>query len=218
VGSILQVEFHANPHGKFKEWSYSHLFLLHGQFIVNIDPLINSCLFASGTRVYRSHSLSHSLTPSTPSPAVADVLAQKADESTGLLIHWIADFDLCFPPIESIYYAFVKTGHDACMKDCFPKLSLHGHNEQSTEIILKSPDPTHSSSINNTHSLEKSQLDVFQWHGSNVGRVERMQIHVPSNPKQPKCQWPIEWLFVVHHGYSFTGADAISHRSIVHDG
>lgn len=85
VGSVLQVEFHANPHGKFKEWSYTHLSLLHGQSIVDTDLLINSCLFSLGTRVYCSDSLSHYLTSSTPSPAVANVFAQAANESTGFL-------------------------------------------------------------------------------------------------------------------------------------
>ena len=86
IGSALRVEFHANPDGKFKEWSYTHLFLLHGQSIVNIDPLISSCLFSLGTRVYRSDSLSHSLTSSTASPTVANVFAQAANESTGYLL------------------------------------------------------------------------------------------------------------------------------------
>jgi hypothetical protein len=106
----------------------------------------------------------------------------------------------CFSSIpESIYYAFIKTGNDSCSKGCYPKLSLFGNNHQHTEINMQSP------STNNSIALEKSQLDIFQWQDHNIDNLERMHLELYSETKQSKCQWPIEWMFVIHNGYSFTG-------------
>ncbi len=108
------------------------------------------------------------------------------------------NFLLFFSIVESLYYAFIKTGNDSCSKDCYPKLSLYGNNQQYTEIDMKS-------SINNNLALEKYQFDIFQWEDSNIGNIERMCLQLYSENKHIKSQWPIEWLFVIHNGYSFTG-------------
>ena len=114
--------------------------------------------------------------------------------------------------IESLYYIFVKTGNDSCSKDCYPKLTLFGHHQQQTEIDMKPSDRSHSSSINNPLALEKSQFDVFQWRDSNIGNIEQIRLQLYSENKQTKYQWPVEWLFVIHNGYSFTGKNIHSNR------
>lgn len=62
-----------------------------------------------------------------------------------------------------------------------------------------------SSSMNNNIALKKYQFDIFQWKNSNIENIERMSLQLYSENKQSKCQWPIEWIFVIHYGYSFTG-------------
>jgi hypothetical protein len=70
---------------------------------------------------------------------------------------------------------------------------------------MKSSYRTHSSSINNNLALEKYQFDIFQWQDSNLGPIERIRLQLYSENKSTKSQWPIEWLLVIHNGYSFTG-------------
>lgn len=106
---------------------------------------------------------------------------------------------------ESFYCAFIKTGKDSCSKGCYPTLSLFGNNQRHTDISLKSSLNMHSSSTNNSMALEKHQFDIFQWQDYNIGNIERMRLQLCSENKESKCQWPIEWMFIVHHGYSFTG-------------
>ncbi len=109
----------------------------------------------------------------------------------------------------SIYYAFVKTGSDSCSKEGYPKLSLFGNNQKHTEIDMKSSYRSHSSSTNNNQALQKYQFDIFQWQDDNIGNIERMHLQLHSENKQSKCQWPIQWMFVIHNGYSFTGKTRI---------
>lgn len=70
---------------------------------------------------------------------------------------------------------------------------------------MKSSYRMQSPSTNNNIALEKYQFDIFQWQDHNIGNIERMHLQLYSENKQSKCQWPIEWMFVVHNGYSFTG-------------
>lgn len=99
---------------------------------------------------------------------------------------------------ESIYYALIKTGHDSCSKEGYPKLSLFDNNEQRTEIDLKS-------STNFDHALQKYQFDIFQWQDHHIGNIERIRLQLYAANKQTKCQWPIEWVLIIHNGYSFSG-------------
>lgn len=70
-------------------------------------------------------------------------------------------------------------------------------------------DRIQSSSINNNISLEKHQFDIFQWQDKNIGNIEQMRLQLYSDNKESKYQWSIEWMFVIHHGYSFTGKNEI---------
>jgi hypothetical protein len=70
---------------------------------------------------------------------------------------------------------------------------------------MKSTYRIHSSSINNNTALQKSQFDIFQWQDYNINNIERMHLQLYSDNKQSKYHWPIEWMFVIHNGYSFTG-------------
>jgi hypothetical protein len=74
---------------------------------------------------------------------------------------------------------------------------------------MKSSYRIHSPSINNNLALQKYQFDIFQWQDYNIGNIERMRLQLYSQNKQSKCQWPIEWIFVIHNGYSFTGKNII---------
>lgn len=104
--------------------------------------------------------------------------------------------------VENFYYAFIKTGNESCSKTCYPVLSLGGSNQQQTRIDLK------ASSLND-HIFEKYQFDLFQWQDLNIGTIERICLQLHSENRDSKCQWPIEWLFIIHHGHSFTGDTAI---------
>ncbi len=77
---------------------------------------------------------------------------------------------------------------------------------------MKSSYRIHSSSINNNIALQKYQFDIFQWQDYNIGNLERMHLPLYSENKQLKCQWPIEWIFVIHNGYLFTGKNMISNK------
>jgi len=115
-----------------------------------------------------------------------------------------------FSIAESIYYAFVKTGGNSCSKEGYPKLSLFGNDQQHTEIDMKSSYRMHSPSTNNTIALQKYQFDIFQWYDYNIGNIQRMRLQLYSETNKPsKCQWPIEWMFVIHNGYLFTGKHMI---------
>lgn len=109
--------------------------------------------------------------------------------------------------LESVYYALVKTGNDGCSKDCFPRLSLFGpQQQQPTTIQLKPIDAMRpAASLNNLHALEKGHLDLFQWRDANIGHIERIHLVVTGKHKPSKCQWNIEWVLVIHHGYTFSG-------------
>ncbi|CAF5222218.1 unnamed protein product, partial [Rotaria magnacalcarata] len=104
----------------------------------------------------------------------------------------------------SCYYAFIKTGNDSCSKACYPVLSLFGNNQQQTNINLKSSARIHSSSTNNSIALEKYRFDIFQWQDHNIGNIDRMRLQLCSENKESKSRWPIEWMFIIHHGYNFT--------------
>ncbi|CAF2992783.1 unnamed protein product [Rotaria sp. Silwood2] len=106
---------------------------------------------------------------------------------------------------ESFYCAFIKTGNDSCSKGCYPRLSLFGNNQQHTDINMKSSYRINSSSTNNNIALEKYQFDIFQWQDYNIGNIERIRLQLYAENKESKYQWPIEWMFVIHSGYSFTG-------------
>ncbi|CAF3414290.1 unnamed protein product [Rotaria socialis] len=116
--------------------------------------------------------------------------------------------------VESCYYAFIKTGNDSCSKACYPVLSLFGNNQQQTNINLKSSARIHSSSTNNSIALEKYQFDIFQWQDHNIGNIDRMRLQLCSENKESKCRWPIEWMFIIHHGYNFTGRIIINRMLI----
>ena len=107
--------------------------------------------------------------------------------------------------VESIYYAFIKTGHDSCSKEGYPKLCLFDNNHQHTEIDLKSSYRLHSPSANNNYALQKYQFDIFQWQDHQMDNIERIRLQMYAENKQTKCQWPIEWMLIIHHGYSFSG-------------
>ncbi|CAF3611650.1 unnamed protein product [Adineta steineri] len=147
----------------------------------------NNIFIMDGIHVYRDLISIYSLVPSTNSPSIVNVSEPYIESQ------------------ESIYYAFIKTGNDSCSKGCYPKLSLFGNNQQHTEIDMKSSYRMHSLSINNNNALEKHQFDIFQWQDHNIGTIERMHLQLYSENKQSKCQWPIDWMFVIHHKYSFTG-------------
>jgi hypothetical protein len=74
---------------------------------------------------------------------------------------------------------------------------------------MKSSYRIHSPSTNNNLALQKYQFDIFQWQDYNIGNIERMCLQLYSSDKQSKCQWSIEWMFVIHNGYSFTGKNMI---------
>ncbi|CAF1622097.1 unnamed protein product [Rotaria magnacalcarata] len=112
--------------------------------------------------------------------------------------------------VESCYYAFIKTGNDSCSKACYPVLSLFGNNQQQTNINLKSSARIHSSSTNNSIALEKYRFDIFQWQDHNIGNIDRMRLQLCSENKESKSRWPIEWMFIIHHGYNFTGRIVIN--------
>ncbi|CAF0962118.1 unnamed protein product [Adineta steineri] len=147
----------------------------------------NNIFIIDGIHVYHDLISIYSLVPSTNSPSIVNVTEPYIESQ------------------ESIYYAFIKTGNDSCSKGCYPKLSLFGNNQQHTEIDMKSSYRMHSLSINNNNALEKHQFDIFQWQDHNIGTIERMHLQLYSENKQSKCQWPIDWMFVIHHKYSFTG-------------
>ncbi|UJR33276.1 hypothetical protein I4U23_020731 [Adineta vaga] len=135
IGKIIQVEFHTNTNAKFKEWKYSHIFIIDGIYI------------------YRDLVSTHSLSSSVDSPLVIDVIEPQTESQ------------------ESIYYAFIKTGHESCSKGCYPKLSLFGNNEKYTEYNMMLANRILSSSANNPLALEKHQFDIFQWQDHNIGRI-----------------------------------------------
>ena len=109
--------------------------------------------------------------------------------------------------IESMYYALVKTGSEACSKGSYPTLSLFGEHELHTAMNLKAPYRTSpSSSLNNANALERNQFDIFRWQDANIGHIERMQLNLHSDQKQSaKYQWPAQWIYVVHRGHSSSG-------------
>lgn len=77
-----------------------------------------------------------------------------------------------------------------------------------TTIELKSFDSNRSSSSSNSfHNLEKGEFDLFQWKDHNIGHIERMQLATLTKQKSSKSSWQIEWILVIHHGYTFTGAE-----------
>jgi hypothetical protein len=118
------------------------------------------------------------------------------------MCHWIFY-------LGSIYYALIKTGHNSCSKECYPKLTLYGQMQQHTHVDLRQIESIDNSSMNNRQALNKSQLDVFQWYDNNIHSIDRIQLQVNGKMKQSKCYWHIEWLFVIHQGYAYTGRDNV---------
>ena len=117
--------------------------------------------------------------------------------------------------IESVYYAFIKTGRDSCSKGCSPILSLFDHTGKTTELNMKPVSRIFSPSVNNHMALEKYQLDIFQWQDRSIESIERMQLTLNSSSKQSRCHWPVEWMLVVHHGCSFTGQSVNPFKSAI---
>ena len=157
--------------------------------------------FSLGTRVYQGGSFEYSLLSPLHTPSVTNLM-EPGKELQGWPLECL--FSHRYSPgsfphlVESVYYALIKTGNDGCSKDCHPKLSLYGSEQQNcTTIELKS--------LSNVHSLEKGQLDLFQWKDENIGHIERMQLAAVKKQKSSKSSWQIEWILVIHHGYTFTG-------------
>ena len=157
-----------------------------------------------GFHVYRDIAPIHSLSSSTDSPSVIDVIEPHSD-SQGFESISLRIVDVSFEFLEGVYYAFIKTGQEPCGKGCYPKLSLFGDKEKHTEFNMKLPYRVLSPSTNNPMALEKHQFDVFQWQDDNIGNIERIQLQLFPENGRIKCQWPVEWILVIHHGYSFTG-------------
>ncbi|CAF3422411.1 unnamed protein product [Rotaria sp. Silwood1] len=147
----------------------------------------NNVFIIDGTHIYRDITSEHSLLLSTDISTVVNI----TEPLTGSQ--------------ESFYCAFIKTGNGSCSKGSCPTLSLFGNNQQHTDIKLKTSYRMHSSSTNNNIALEKYQFDIFQWQDYNIGNIERIRLQLYSENKESKCQWPIDWMFVIHNGYSFTG-------------
>ncbi|CAF0798269.1 unnamed protein product [Rotaria sordida] len=147
----------------------------------------NNIFIIDGTHIYRGVTSEHSLLLSTDISTMVNVTEPLIGSQ------------------ESFYCAFIKTGNDSCSKGCYPTLSLFGNNQQHTDINMKSSYRMHSSSTNNNIALEKYQFDIFQWQDYNIGNIERIRLQLYSENKESKCQWPIEWMFIIHNGYSFTG-------------
>jgi hypothetical protein len=139
-----------------------------------------------GNDVYHDIISEYSILPSTNIPSIVNV-SQISTEP------------------QSCYYAFIKTGNDSCSKEAYPKLSLYGSNQKHTELDMKSSYGLYSPSVNNNQALQKYQFDIFQWQDDSIGNIERMRLQLYSKSQQSKCQWPIEWMLVIHNGYSFTG-------------
>ncbi|CAF5143324.1 unnamed protein product, partial [Rotaria sp. Silwood1] len=146
----------------------------------------NNVFIIDGTHIYRDITSEHSLLLSTDISTVVNI----TEPLTGSQ--------------ESFYCAFIKTGNGSCSKGSCPTLSLFGNNQQHTDIKLKTSYRMHSSSTNNNIALEKYQFDIFQWQDYNIGNIERIRLQLYSENKESKCQWPIDWMFVIHNGYSFT--------------
>ena len=106
-----------------------------------------------------------------------------------------------------MYYALIKTGSDTCSKGSYPTLSLFGERELNTAMNLRASGRTSSSSsMNNSNALERNQFDIFRWQHANIGHIQRMQLNLHSDQKQSsKCQWAVQWIYVVHRGYSSSG-------------
>jgi len=96
--------------------------------------------------------------------------------------------------VEHLYYVFIKTGFFPYTQDTHPKLSLFGSNGQEIELNLKS-----------ILTNQKYQFDICQWTDKNIEKIERINLILYSEIPQSNVQWSIEWLFVIHNGYSFTG-------------
>ena len=110
-----------------------------------------------------------------------------------------------FSILEDFYFAFIKTGNNSCSKDSYLVLSLFGNNQQHMNTNVQSSYRLPSSSINNNVALDKYQFDIFQWQDCNIGNIERIRLQLYTEKEGSKCQWPIEWMFLIHDGSSFTG-------------
>ena len=76
------MEFYVNANAKFKDWKYSHIFVVDGQFCSDDDVKINDAV--AGVRVYRDTVGTHYLLSSTDRPSMVDV-SEPSSDAQGLL-------------------------------------------------------------------------------------------------------------------------------------